>query len=254
MSKNTNELKSHCAALARACNATLVLKDLAATLRKIAKGGFDVFYKGEIAKAIVDYVQAHGGVFTMEDMANYDVAWREPYRTTYRCYEVVAASPPTAAVHVLQQLNIVESYDLAKMGYHSADALHVLIEATKLAGADRRGMGGDPDFVEMPMKGLLSKQYAEKRRALIDMKKAVVPKYDPGNPAPYESEDTTHFVVIDKWGNMVSSTTTLGGGFGSKEVIEGTGILLQDRTWWLALDPRPVPKLGPFEIDHQSAA
>ena len=220
----------------------LVQKDLAATLRRIAKEGFDVFYKGEIAKAIVDYVQAHGGVFTMEDMANYDVAWREPYRTTYRGYEVVAAPPPTAAVHVLQQLNIVESYNLAQMGYHSADALHVLIEATKLAGADRRGMGGDPDFVNMPMKGLLSKQYAEKRRALIDMKKASVPKYDPGNPLPYESEDTTHFVVIDKWGNMVSSTTTLGGGFGSKEVIEGTGILLQDRTWWLALDP-PSPNI-----------
>ena len=218
----------------------LVQKDLGATFRKIAEGGFDAFYKGEVAKAIVDYVQTHGGVITMEDMANYDVAWRETFRTTYRGYEVVAAPPPTAAVHVLQQLNIVENYDLAQMGYHSADALHVMIEATKLAGADRRRMGGDPDFVDMPMEGLLSQEYAAKRKAVIDMNKAMV--YDPGNPLPYESEETTHFVVIDKWGNMVSTTTTLGGGFGSKEVIEGTGILLQDRTWWLALDP-PSPNI-----------
>ena len=220
----------------------LVQKDLASTFRKIVKGGFEIFYKGEIAHAIVDYVQAHGGVITMEDMANYDVAWRKPYRSAYRGYDVVAAPPPTAAIHVLQQLNIVENYDLAEMGYHSADALHVLIEATKLAGADRRGMGGDPDFVDMPMKGLLSKPYAAKRKELIDMTKAMAPKYEAGDPLAYESEDTTHFVVIDKWGNMVSTTTTLGGGFGSKEVIEGTGILLQDRTWWLALDP-PSPNI-----------
>ena len=124
----------------------------------------------------------------------------------------------------------------------AGQALHVLIEATKLAGADRRGMGGDPDFVDMPMEGLLSKPYAAKRKALIDMDKAMVPNYDAGDPLPYESEDTTHFVVIDKWGNMVSATTTLGSGFGSKEVIEGTGILLQDRTWWLALGP-PSPNI-----------
>ena len=220
----------------------LVQKDLGATFRKIAQNGFETFYKGEIAKAIVDYVQARGGVITEEDMANYDVAWRKPYRSAYRGYDVVAAPPPTAAIHVLQQLNIVENYDLAEMGYHSADALHVLIEATKLAGADRRGMGGDPDFVDMPMEGLLSKPYAAKRKALIDMDKAMVPNYDAGDPLPYESEDTTHFVVIDKWGNMVSATTTLGSGFGSKEVIEGTGILLQDRTWWLALGP-PSPNI-----------
>ena len=220
----------------------LVQRDLGSTFRKIAEGGFDVFYKGEIAKAIVDYVQAHGGVITNEDMANYDVAWRKPYRTNYRGYEVIAAPPPTAGIHVLQQLNIVENYDLAKMGYHSADALHVLIEATKLAGADRRGMGGDPDFVDMPMTGLLSKPYAAKRKALIDMNKAMAPKYAAGDALAYESEDTTHFVVIDKWGNMVSCTTTLGGGFGSKEIIEGTGIMLQDRTWWLALDP-PSPNI-----------
>ena len=220
----------------------LVQKDLGATLRKIAEGGFDVFYKGEIAKAIVDYVQANGGVITKEDMANYDVAWRKPYRTAYRGYDVIAAPPPTAGIHVLQQLNIVENYDLAKMGYHSADALHVLIEATKLAGADRRGMGGDPDFVDMPMTGLLSKPYAAKRKALIDMNKAMAPKYAAGDALAYESEDTTHFVVIDKWGNMVSTTTTLGDWFGSKEIIEGTGIMLQDRTWWLALDP-PSPNI-----------
>ena len=218
----------------------LVQADLGETFRKIAEGGFDAFYKGEIARDIVDYVQSHGGVITMEDMANYDVVWREPFRTTYRGHEVVAAPPPTAAIHVLQQLKIVEGYDLAEMGYHSADALHVMIEATKLAGADRRGMGGDPDFVDMPVEEMISKEYAAERRALIDMGNAQI--YDPGNPQLYESEETTHFVVIDKWGNMVSTTTTLGAGFGSKEVIEGTGILMQDRTWWLALDP-PSPNI-----------
>lgn len=217
----------------------LVEKDLAQTFRKIAAGGFDTFYKGDIAKAIVSYVEGHGGVITMEDMAKYDVVLRKPYSTTYRGYEVVAAPPPTAAIHVLEQLNIVEQYDLAKMGYHSADMLHVMIEATKLAGADRRGFGGDPDFVQMPVTGLISKQHATARRSLIDMNKAMDPRYPIGK-IPHESQDTTHFVVIDKWGNMVSCTTTIGGIFGSKEVIEGTGILMQDRTWWLALEgPSP---------------
>ena len=220
----------------------LVQKDLAGTLRKISEGGFDAFYKGEIAEAIVDYVQAHGGVITMEDMAGYDVVWRQPYRTTYRGYDVVAAPPPTSGIHVLQQLNIVEGYDLNRMGYHSADALHVMIEATKLAGADRRAMGGDPDFVDMPVEGLLSKEYAAKRRLMVDMDRAMEPKYEGGDPLAYESQDTTHFVVRDKWGNTVTTTTTLGSGFGSKEVIEGTGLLLQDRTWWLALDP-PSPNI-----------
>ena len=220
----------------------LVQKDLAGTLRKIASGGFDAFYKGEIAEAIVDYVQASGGLITMDDMAAYDVVWRQPYRTTYRGYDIVAAPPPTAGIHVLQQLNIVEGYRLSQMGYHSADALHVMIEATKLAGADRRAMGGDPDFVDMPVEGLLSKEYAAARRALIDMNRAMGPKYEGGDPLAYESQDTTHFVVRDRWGNIVSTTTTLGSGFGSKEVIEGTGLLLQDRTWWLALDP-PSPNV-----------
>ena len=222
----------------------LVQADLGATFRKIAEGGFDAFYKGEIARDIVDYVQSHGGVITMEDMANYDVVWREPYRTTYRGYEVVAAPPPTAAIHVLQQLNIVEDYDLAEMGYHSADALHVMMEATKLAGADRRFMGGDPDFVDMPVEKMISKEYAAERRALIDMGNAQI--YDPGDPQLYDgTKETTHFVVIDKWGNMVSTTTTLGMGFGSKEVIEGTGILMQNRSWFLALDPSYPNRVAP---------
>ena len=218
----------------------LVQKDLAATLRKIAARGFDAFYKGEIAEAIVDYVQENGGVITLDDMAGYDVIWREPYRADYRGYEVIAAPPPTAGIHVLQQLNIVEQFDLAAMGYHSADALHVMIEATKLAGADRRAMGGDPDFVDMPVTGLISKEYAATRKELIDMDRAIEPKFPEGDPLRYETEDTTHFVVVDEQGNMVSTTTTLGGWFGSKEVIAGTGLLLQDRTWWLALDlPSP---------------
>lgn len=220
----------------------LVQKDLGATFRKLAQGGFDAFYKGEIAKALVNYVKEHGGVITMEDMAGYDVKWRKPYSANYRGYEVIAAPPPTSSVHVLQQLSIVEQYDLAKMGYHSADALHVMIEACKLAGADRRGIAGDPDFVQMPMKGLLSKKYAAARKAIIDMNKAAQPKYDAGKAQDYESSDTTHFVVVDKWGNMVSCTTTLGGLFGSKEIIEGTGIMLQDRTWWMALEP-PSPNI-----------
>ena len=217
----------------------LVQKNLATTFKQLAEGGFDAFYKGAIAEAITDYVQQHGGVITKADLASYDVVWREPYRSTYRGYEVVAAPPPTAAIHVLQQLNIVSNYDLAKMGYHSADGLHVMIEATKLAGADRRRMGGDPDFVEMPIRGLLSKKYAAERQALIDMGRAMTPKYGAGNAHAYESEDTTHFVVLDQWGNMVSCTTTLGSGFGSLEVVEGTGILLQNRTWWMALDTGP---------------
>ena len=223
----------------------LLQKDLAATLRTIAEGGFNVFYKGEIARKIARYAQDHGGVITEEDLANYDVAWRQPARTTYRGYEVIVAPPPTAGIHLQQQLSIVENYDLAKMGYHSADQLHVMIEACKLAGADRRGLAGDPDFVPMPRRGLLSKQYAAARKDLIKMRRARVPKYDPGEAEAYESQDTTHFVVRDRWGNMVSCTTTRGNALGCKEVIEGTGIFLVDRTWFMALGPPSPNRIAP---------
>ena len=234
----------------------LVQKDLAATLRKIAEGGFDAFYKGDIARKIARYAQHHGGVITEEDLANYDVVWRDPARTTYRGYEVIAAPPPTAGIHLLQQLNIVENYELAKMGYHSADGLHVMIEACKLAGADRRGLAGGPDFVPMPQRGLLSKKYAADRKGLIKMQRARAPKYDPGKAQTYESEDTTHFVVRDRWGNMVSCTTTLGNALGCKEVIAGTGIFLVDRTWFMALGPPSPNRVAPnrrANIGHSPA-
>lgn len=223
----------------------LVQKDLAATLKRLGSGGFNAFYRGELATVMANFVQAHGGVITEADLAGYDVVWRKPYSTTYRGYNVIAAPPPTAAIHVLQQLNIVENYDLRAMGYHSADTLHVMIEATKLAGADRRSMGGDPDFQDMPIRGLLSKKYAAERKALIDMTRAMAPRYEAGNARAYESEDTTHFVVVDRWGNVVSCTTTLGSLFGSKEIVDGTGLLLQDRTWWMALDPASPNVIAP---------
>jgi gamma-glutamyltranspeptidase/glutathione hydrolase len=209
---------------------TLVQPDLAWTLKRLAEKGPSEFYQGEIAKRIVKDMAKNGGLITLDDMANYKVAQREAITTTYNGYQV-ASMPPTSSggVHIAQMLNILEHFPIKEMGYGSADATHLLSEVMKLAYADRSEYLGDPDHFNVPIKGITSKLYAKELANKISLSKAKPSsEIKPGNPAPYESPDTTHFSVMDKYGNAVSNTYTLNFSYGSGIVIPGTGILMNN--------------------------
>jgi len=209
----------------------VVNKEYAESLKKVAAGGADVFYKGEIADAIVKTFANEAGRewITKEDLANYHAIIREPLQTTYRGYTIDVLPPPSSGgLTVSEMLNILEGYDIAKMKAGSPAYIHSFIEAQKLAFADRNEYMGDPAFVEVPTNGLLDKKYAEQLRNTIDPKKASPDKLKPGDPIPYERASTTSFSIIDKDGNMISVTQTINDFFGSGVVAEGTGIMMND--------------------------
>lgn len=203
--------------------------DLAHTLELIQDNGEDGFYKGENAKRLADFMTDIGGLITEEDLLKYESHEREPIRGTYRGYDIVSMPPPSSGgVALVEMLNILEGFDLQAMGHNSADYLHVLTEAMRRAFADRAEHLGDPDFNEdMPLQRLMDKNYAATLRASISMDEAG--KSSPTDFAQlYESEETTHFSVVDKEGNMVSLTYTLEYGYGSGIVVEGGGYLLNN--------------------------
>ncbi len=203
--------------------------DLAHTLELIQNNGADGFYKGENAERLAGFMADMGGIITEEDLLKYEPQEREPIRGTYRGYDIVSMAPPSSGgVALVEMLNILEGFDLAEMGHNSADYLHVLTEAMRRGYADRAEHLGDPDFNEgMPLERLMNKEYAAKLRATIDMNKAS--ESSPSDFAQiYESEETTHFSVVDKDGNMVSLTYTLEFGYGSGIVVEGGGYLLNN--------------------------
>ncbi|PTW63335.1 gamma-glutamyltranspeptidase/glutathione hydrolase [Breoghania corrubedonensis] len=204
--------------------------DLAATLHKIAREGANGFYRGAVAEAIAGTVKAQGGDMTPEDLALYRAVIREPVRGTYRGYEVASMPPPSSGgIHIVQILNILEGFDLSKTGPNSAATINLMAEAMKHAYADRSKYLGDPDFVEVPVKGLTAKAYAKELRAQIVPGK-VTPSTDiaPANPLPYESNQTTHFSVVDSQGNAVSNTYTLNFSYGAGFMAKGTGVLLNN--------------------------
>ncbi len=204
--------------------------DLAWTLSEIAKSGAEAFYHGSVAEKIVADMEAHNGLITMNDLSNYEVIEREPVRGTYRDYVIEAMpAPSSGGTHVIQMLNILENFPLAKMGPESADALHIMAESMKYSYADRSKYLGDPDFVEVPTETLISKEYAKGIAAKISSQRArSSDEIAPGNLAIYESDETTHYSVVDDQGNMVGNTYTLMFSFGSGVVIEGTGILMNN--------------------------
>lgn len=203
--------------------------DLANTLRLIAAQGRDAFYRGPVAQSIVDAVQADGGLMTLEDLASYEVSFRTPVSNHYRGYEIISAPPPSSGgAHVIELLNIMENFDLKKMGRNSADSLHAWAEAMKLMYADRAKYMADTDFVDVPLEGLTSKQYARGQFELIDMN-SVINQETAGDPWPAESGSTTHFSVVDSEGNMVAYTKTINHFFASGITAAGTGILLNDQ-------------------------
>jgi len=208
----------------------LVQTDLAATLEEIATGGPDRFYSGRIAAAIASSVKAAGGVMTEADLAAYRAVIRAPVKGSYRGYEIASMPPPSSGgVHLVQILNILEGFDLAGFGAGSAETLHLMTEAMKPAYADRATFLGDPDRVKVPAKGLTSKKYAETLRAAIDANRARrADEVKAGDPLPYESDQTTHFSVVDAEGNAVANTYTLNFSFGMGMVAPGTGVLMNN--------------------------
>ncbi|WP_333896436.1 gamma-glutamyltransferase [Mixta calida] len=208
----------------------LVQKNLAHSLSLIAQQGPDAFYKGAIADEIVAEMAGNGGLIGKADLANYRAIERQPIGGSYRGYQVFSMPPPSSGgIHIVQILNILENFDLAKMGFGSADAIQVMAEAEKYAYADRSEYLGDPDFVKVPWQALTSKAYAKSLAQQIDVAKArPSDQIKPGKLEPYESNQTTHFSVVDKQGNAVAVTYTLNTNFGSGIVAGKSGILLNN--------------------------
>jgi gamma-glutamyltranspeptidase/glutathione hydrolase len=209
---------------------TLVQRDLAKSLERIASRGTEGFYDGETAARLVAAVRAYGGRMTLADMKAYHAIEREPVRGTYRGWDIVSMPPPSSGgVHLIELLNILEGWPLKEMGQNSAQTIHLMAEAMKRAYADRAEYMGDPDYVKMPIAGLLSKQYAQKVREQISADKATPSnEIKAGNPLPYESDQTTHYSVVDRDGNAVSNTYTLNFSYGLGLVADGTGIMLNN--------------------------
>jgi gamma-glutamyltranspeptidase/glutathione hydrolase len=208
----------------------LVQADLARSLEAIAQRGPAGFYEGTTAQRIVAALAAHGGIMTPQDFSAYRPVIRDVVRGTYRDYAIASMPPPSSGgVHLVQLLNLLEPLDLGTKGHNSAETIHLMAEAMKLAYADRAQYLGDPDSVAVPVRGLTSRAYADRLRPLIDPARAR-PSADirPGDPAPHEGEQTTHFSVVDQWGNAVANTYTLNFSYGLGLVAEGTGILLNN--------------------------
>ena len=213
--------------------------DLAASYRAIAAQGTDWFYRGEYARKVAAWMREHGGIMTEADFANYVVKQRQPLVSTYRGYEIIGMPPPSSGgVHVAQILNILESFDLTAMK-KPGDRHHVIAEAMKLAFADRAYWLGDPDFVKVPS-GLADKSYGQELAARIRMEKALdVPGHS--NPPDFDKrwfeKHTTHFSTADAEGNWVACTATINTGFGSKVVVPGTGIVLNNEMDDFSVEP-----------------
>lgn len=211
---------------------------MAATLKLIAKKGRDGFYKGKTAKTISNFMAEHGGIITEKDLDGYRIKWRKPIQKKWRGYDVVTAPPPSSGgIAVLQWLtmydvvkaNLVKNEDVKQgqtLTYNSTQYIHVLSEVGKCVFADRAEYLGDPDFYDVPQSALLSQAYLEKRAADISINKISIT--EDIKPGLKESMDTTHFSILDKWGNAVSNTTTINYTFGSGVVVEGAGFILND--------------------------
>jgi len=208
---------------------------LADTYRKIAEGGRDAFYRGEIAATIERYLSENGGFLSAADLADHKSEWVEPLSSSYRGYEVWELPPNGQGIAALQMLNILEDYDIAAMGFGSADYLHVLVETKKLVYADRARYYTDPQFEEVPVDWLLSADYAAQRRGLIDMRRAA--DAVEAGAAPIEHGDTIYLAVADREGNMVSLIQSNFSGMGSGMTPPGLGFILQNRGELFSLDP-----------------
>ncbi len=207
----------------------LIQKNLARTLRLIVQRGADAFYKGSIADVIVAASKANGGVLSEQDFADYTVTESPPVRCNYRGYELISAPPPSSGgTAICEILNILEGYPIAELGFHSAAAIHFMVEAMRHTFVDRNFLLGDPAFVNNPLDRLLSEAYAAKIRARIDPARASTSKEVLPSIPPHEGTETTHYSIVDAAGNAVSVTYTVNALFGAKVIAGDTGFFLND--------------------------
>jgi len=208
----------------------LTQKDLAWSLKQIVKNGSEAFYTGDIAKKIDSFMKQNGGLITNHDLKNYKALIRKPVEGEYRGYKIYSMPPPSSGgVVLIEMLNILEQFPLSSLGHNTAKTIHIFAEVMKYAYADRSKYLGDPDFSPVPVTWLTSKKYAQSIKEQINMEKST-PSHEisPGNPNLQEGNNTTHFSVMDRYGNAVSNTYTLNFSYGSRITVPGTGILLNN--------------------------
>ncbi|MDP7261174.1 MAG: gamma-glutamyltransferase [Dehalococcoidia bacterium] len=216
--------------------------DYAHTLRAISENGPNHLYNGPLGEIVCDYLSRNGGIITQQDLAGYKTIRRNPIKGEYRGYEIFGPPPPSAAgVHITEMLNILEEFDIAEHGFGTADSIHLLLEVMKKAFADRNRYTGDPDYVEVPVDRLISKHYVEEFVDGIDMDIAS-PELDPGSNEP---DHTTHVTIADMAGNVVSATQTINELFGSKVMVPGTGMLLNNTQQMFDPHPRNALSVQP---------
>ena len=218
--------------------------DLAKTYRKIAREGIEAFYEGAICKAMVDFSRQNGGFFSFKDFKTHTTTWVEPISTNYRGYTVYELPPNGQGMTALEMLNILEGYDMASLGHNTPDYLHLLIEAKKIAFTDRDDFVTDPEFEDIPADRLLSKEYATTLRGKIDYHKALVP---PLSYSKAVGSDTVFVTAIDRDRNAVSLISSIYTAFGSGMVVDGTGIVLQNRGRSFSLNPNHPNRLEPHK-------
>ncbi|MBF7093459.1 gamma-glutamyltransferase [Flavobacterium sp. ALJ2] len=211
-------------------NDTIKYTALAETLKRIQKNGRDEFYKGKTAKILVDYLNKKGGIITMKDLASYEAKWRNPLTFNYKDLKITSMSPPSSGgICLAQILKMIEPYDLEKMGHNSAEAIQVIVEAERRAYADRSYFLGDPDFVKIPLKGLLSDEYLKQRMSSFSFDKATLSSDVKHGEIKYsESTETTHYSIVDQFGNAVAATTTINDAYGSKYYCDELGFFLNN--------------------------
>ena len=209
---------------------TIVNPALAKTLKAIAKQGNAGFYEGWVAQAMVDKTKATGGILSLEDLKAYEAKWREPVQFSYKDLNLISMGPPSSGgICLAQMLNMIEPYDLKSMGHNSPAAMHLMVEAERRSYADRAHFLGDPDFVTIPQDHLLSKSYATERMGSYNIEKATASSaVSHGDIIVVESDETTHFSIVDKEGNAVSVTTTLNGAYGSKVYVDEIGVFMNN--------------------------
>ena len=211
-------------------NDTIKYPALANTLKRIAKNGRNEFYKGETAKILVNYLQKKGGIITLKDLEKYEAKWRKPLQFNYKDLKITSMAPPSSGgICLAQIMKMIAPYDLAKMGHNSEESIQVIVEAERRAYADRSQFLGDPDFVKIPINGLLSDSYLKGRMSTFDTNKASLSsEIKEGKVNFNESTETTHYSIVDAQGNAVAATTTLNDGYGSKYYCDELGFFLNN--------------------------
>jgi gamma-glutamyltranspeptidase/glutathione hydrolase len=211
-------------------NDTIKYPELAETLKRISKNGRDEFYKGKTAKILVKYLQKNGAIITLEDLAKYEAKWRTPLRFDYKDLNIISMSPPSSGgICLAEIMKMIAPFDLSTMGHNSSDAIQVIVEAERRAYADRSFYLGDPDFVKIPLKALIADDYLKQRMSNFSFDKATLSSdIKEGKVSYNESTETTHYSIIDPFGNAIAATTTINDGYGSKYYCDELGFFLNN--------------------------